>query len=361
MDELVLKTIIDSSQRPMSVTEEPVDIKFIYNQHHVCFYNTHHFGDTFFIQPFVKHICESNPNITFYYWFRVCHAAFDRIPNLVRLEPIDNDISSQITIENKNTKHHDFFHEEIVTVRDLCTFDYLGKSFISFNTCWNSFNTVYATDMDYLGLLLGFSNKMTILNNIFQFTLEFDFHNCNMFPELPLIQSTDRFTEWIQLNHNKNIVFIYNYEPRYVFYMSKNELNIIIGDICRSNPHVHIIVPQHDTIFDDIENITCCDRDFGFTENRSCTNLLQIEHVLQYCRLVVTLPSGSAWTFMNRHISSYDDKTTFYLLGDYTYYTKRLNNWYKYGTGKTNDIIQCVGINGLALMVRNFNYGVKII
>lgn len=367
MDDLVLRTIIDNSQRIISVTGEPVDIQN--TQYNVCFYNTHHFGDTFFIQPFVKHICDSNPTITFYYWFRVGHAAFNGIPNLIRLEPIEDDILCQIAIEHKNTKFFDFFYEEYIIGRDLCTFDYRGKSFISCNTCWNSFNTcvntVYVKDMDYLGLLLGFSNKMTMLNNIFQFSLDFDFHNHKMFPDLPLIPSTDRFSEWIKIftgvngqRCKKNLIFIYNYQPRYCMasFMSLHELNCIIGDICRSNPHVHIIVPQYNAIFEDIENITCCDRDFGFTEDRTCTNLLQIEHVLQYCRLVVTLPSGSAWTFMNKHISSYVNKTTFYLLGDYTFYSKRLNNWYKHGTGKPDDIIQCIGINEMAGLIRNFNY-----
>ena len=72
--------------------------------------------------------------------------------------------------------------------------------------------------------------------------------------------------------------------------------------------------------------------------------------------MVVTLPSGSTWTFMNRDISSYADRTIFYLWGDYEVYATKLNNWYKYGTGKTDDIIQCIGINELALLVRNFNY-----
>jgi hypothetical protein len=313
----------------------------------------------------VKHICHSNPTITFYYWFRVGHAAFDGISNLIRLEPIEDDISHQIAIENKNTKHFDFFYEEYVTVRDLCTFDYRGKSFISFNTCWHSFNTclnsVYVKDMDYLGLLLGFSNKMDMLNNIYQLSLDFDFHNYKMFPALPLVPLTDRFSEWIQIFQQrckKPLIFIYNYEPRYctASFMPIHQLNIMVGDICRSNPHLHIIVPRYNAIFVGIENITCCDRDFGFIEDRACTNLLQIEHILQYCRLVVTLPSGSAWTFMNRHISSYVDKTAFYLLGDYNYYSKRLNNWYKHGTGKPDNVIQCIGINEMAMVVRNFNY-----
>ena len=360
----VSKTIIDSSQRPMSVTGEPVNHKF--NQHHVCFYNTYHFGDIFFTQPAIKHICDANPNVTFYYWFSVGHAVYDGIPNLIHLEPIDDVISSKIITEkdsmryennniNMFEKYHHFFYEPYPLMsKDFSTFEYQEKSFIAFNTWW--WSIFYGEDMNHVCLLEGFKKKMNVLNNTFGLSLNFDFDNHKLFPELGLIQSTDRFSEWIQSNHDKNLVFIYNYEPRAVTFMDKQTINTIIGDICRSNPHIHIIVPRHDTIFDDIENITCCDRDFGFTENRSCLNLLQIEHVLQYCRLVVTLPSGSTWTFMNRDISSYSDRTIFYLWGDYEVYVKKLNNWYKYGTGKTDDIIQCIGINELTVLVRNFNY-----
>jgi len=59
---------------------------------------------------------------------------------------------------------------------------------------------------------------------------------------------------------------------------------------------------------------------------------------------------------MNRHISSYGDRTAFYLWGEYPEYAKRLNNWYRYAMGKTDNIIQCVGIHGLETLVRNFNY-----
>ena len=431
MDELVLKTTIDNSYRPISITGEPVNHKF--TQHHVCFYNTYHFGDIFFTQPAIKHICDANPNVTFYYWFSVGHAVYDGIPNLIHLEPIDDVISSKIITEkdsmryennniNMFEKYHHFFYEPYPLMsKDFSTFEYQEKSFIAFNTWW--WSIFYGEDMNHVCVLEGFKKKMNVLNNTFGMfsgaagvgkltndegrslesfglSMNFDFdnhtplniyngtpegvlsdvsratlpinqlkstdikdvrsnsnvHRCKMFPELGLIQSTDRFSEWIQLKHNKNLVFIYNYEPRAVSFMDKQTINTIIGDICRSNPHVHIIVPRYDTIFDGIENITCCDRDFGFTENRSCTNLLQIEHVLQYCRMVVTLPSGSTWTFMNRDISSYADRTIFYLWGDYEVYATKLNNWYKYGTGKTDDIIQCIGINELALLVRNFNY-----
>ena len=351
MDDLVLKTIVSSSQKPISVAGEHIDLTN--NQYHICFYNIYHFGDIFFTQPFVKHICDSNPNVIFYYWLLQGHAVYDGIPNLICLEH-DNDISSSIS-EKKNTTYYKFFYEEPQHfVRDLCTFDYRGKSFVAFNTWWSSL--YYAEDMDYLFLLAGFKKKMLIFKKIFEISLNFDFDNHKMFPELRMAPLTELFSEWISINDKKNLVFIYNYEPRYITFMPKKVLNGVICDICRSNPRVHIIVPQYDAIFEDIENITCCDRDFGFIENRSCTNLLQIENILQYCRLVVTLPSGSSWTFMNKHISSYADKTAFYIWGDYTYYEKQLNNWYKYGTNKKDDIIQCVGINNLNMLIRNFQY-----
>ena len=407
MDSLVFKTTIDNSYRHISVTGEPVDIANI--PYHVCFYNTYHFGDIYFTQPAIKHICDANPHITFYYWLTIGHAVYEGIPNLIHLEPIDDVISGKIITKKDNIKHqgntevfkkyHHFFYEPYPHInKDFSTFEYQGKSFIAFNTWW--WSIFYGEDMNYLCLLEGLKNKMNFLNNIFGLSLKYDFdnytplnilngtpegvpldvsratlpenqlkrtdifdvrsnsnvHRCKMFPELGAVPITNRFSEWIPQNCEKNLVFIYNYEPCAVSFMDKEHINVIISVICRSNPHVHIIVPRYDTIFDGIENINCCDRDFGFTENRSCTNLLQIENILQYCRLVVTLPSGSSWTFMNKHISSYADKTAFYIWGDYTYYEKQLNNWYKYGTNKKDDIIQCVGINNLNMLIRNFQY-----
>jgi hypothetical protein len=79
MNCIVSKTIIDSSCRPITITGEPVDIQTYpvaelplhkecseklvvggYEEdkppdqsthHHVCFYNTYHFGDIFLLNP----------------------------------------------------------------------------------------------------------------------------------------------------------------------------------------------------------------------------------------------------------------------------------------------------------------------
>ena len=368
-DEPVLKTIIDSSRKPMSVTDEPVDTKN--TRHHVCFYNFTHFGDIYFAQPFVKHICSANPDVTFYYWASVGHAAYEGIPNLIHLEPISHVVSSEVigdknliqyAIKYKNSyyKFNNFFYEPLLDyLRDFATFEYQGKTFIAFST----FNAWYRTyvyrlnDMEYIFLLAGFKTKMIMLADIFGLSLKFDFENHIMIPELPAIPMTDRFLTWLPQNRQKNLIFFYNYKPRSMWnFMNIEQINAIIVNICISNPHLHVIVPRYDDVFVGIENMTFCDRDFGFTENRTCLNLLQIEHILQYCRLVITLPSGSTWTFLNRRLLSCRGRTAFYLWGDYPEYAKKLNNWYKYATGKTDDVIRCVGIDDVGLLVRNFNY-----
>jgi len=372
-DEPVLKTIIDSSGKPMPVTDEPMPVTdepmpVTPPPYHVCFYNITHFGDFYFIQPFVKHVCDANPHITFYYWAVFGHAAYEGIPNLIHIEPISH-VESSETIGNKNVtvyamkyknshdKFYHFFYEPFPhTSKDFATFEYEGKSFIAFNT-WLRAWLYDVNDIDYLFFLATFKQKMMLLDDIFGISLNFDIENHKMFPELPATPMTKQFSTWLTRNRHKTLVFIYNYKPRSMGdFMNIEQINAVIRDICISNPHLHVIVPRYDEAFDGIENITSCDRDFGFTESRTCLNLLQNEHILQYCRLVVTLPSGSTWTFMNRHISSYGDKTAFYLWGNYPEYAKKLNNWYKYGTGKTNPIIQCVGIDEVGALVRNYPY-----
>jgi hypothetical protein len=364
-DEPVVKTIMNSSYESITITGERVDVRK--KKYNVCFYNAYHFGDIYFTHPCVKHICESNPDVTFYYWYLFGHSAFEGTPNLIHLEPIDsaknsrheisiNYISSSPENNGVYKKHHNLFYEIYPDFKkDFATFEFHGMSFVAFNTWWPSLYRI--NDMDYIFLLSSFKRKMMFFNEVFGLSLKFDFENHKMFPELPIVPMTDRFSAWLPQNREKKRVFIYNYEPRAVRgFMNVKQINAIIVNICISNPHLHVIVPRYDEAFDGIENVTFCDRDFGFTENRTCLNLVQIEHILQYCRLVVTLPSGSTWTFMNRHLSSYLGRTAFYLWGDYLEYAKRLNNWYRYAMGKTDNIIQCVGIHGLETLVRNFNY-----
>ena len=46
----------------------------------ICFHNPVQFGDLFFSSPFVRHICESNPSRTFYYFLHTGDYVFSGSP-----------------------------------------------------------------------------------------------------------------------------------------------------------------------------------------------------------------------------------------------------------------------------------------
>jgi len=323
----------------------------------ILFCSKAHFGDNFFSQPFVKHICDCNPNVTFYYYLILGHSFFENIPNLVNLESEFVD-KYNIKLESGNPPEDlindkDFFFNLIKEENgDLIEFEYKNKQMITFNI-WCSFLND-AKDVEVISLNRGFIRKINILNNRYNLNLNYGINNIELLPTILKKPDINSFLEWKStISENTPLIFAFNYIPRC---SEKIDINSILCKLSCEYPEVIFIVPNYYYLFDNISNIKCCDRDFNFIETRSCINLIQIEKILSSCKIIISLISGSNWIFFNRNFVNYETRPNIFFLhnsNNYTKYSGLMNHWYNTATLTNDEIIKNTNVNDIFLEIKS--------
>lgn len=299
----------------------------------LCFYNTQHIGDTFFFEPFIRNFCNNNKNHTFYIWLLYGYYLYNDISNLKKINTSDSNIYNKILISGEPpeeyTDNNDlkkmFIHNSNTP---LFEFMYKNETYIAINLWFR-----------VLGAVRNFQNddnmemNPLMINNKFYDIIQYINDNqsiqyinsmvtgINIIPKLPMIEVNNLFNNWL-LTNTKKICFFYNYKPRSITY------NIVYNDIIvyLSNTYTDyiIIVPRFEPQFTGISNIKCCDRDFNCIETPDCKNLVMIEQITRACNIIITLPCGASWLFLNTTILSQKNKK--YILSSIHYETK-LNKW----------------------------------
>jgi hypothetical protein len=317
----------------------------------VCFFSVQHFGDNFFAQPFIRNICKNNPDLSFKYWFFLGHFMFDNIEsNLSSLEHVQN-FNYTSTLINGNPPEDIISTDQ--TLKNLFisnektpyfVFSYNSSQYIAFNI-WGS--SLHSSDIDICSYSKGIKNNIDKINESFNMHIAYD-STINIENTMPKINDCDIsiFNKFYNENSDKKYVFIYNFKPRSLHYPI--QIDNIICNLATKYPHTIFIVPIYKPEYEKIANIKCCDRDFRCYVDISCKNLAMLSKIITQCNIVITLPSGSTWTFFNDKMST----QTFYIL-ESPEYAYRINDWYKLAYNSQTNILQNIRINDIETLIEN--------
>lgn len=317
----------------------------------ICFFSVQHFGDNFLSQPFIRNICKHNPNMLFKYWFFLGHFMFDNMENnLTSLENIPN-FSYTSTLINGNPPEDIIATDQ--TLKNLFInnektpyfmFSYNGSSYIAVNIWCSSYNLL---DVDFYNYSEGFYNNINNINTAFKMNITYD-SAINIENNIPKINNCDIsiFTNFYNSNADKKYIFFYNFKPRSLHYPIP--LDDIICSLAMKYPHIIFIVPIYKPEYENIVNIKCCDKDFGCFVDISCKNLAMLSSIITFCNIVITLPSGSTWTFFNDKMNT----QTFYIL-EWPEYACKINTWYKIAYNVHTDILQNIQCNDIEKLIEN--------
>jgi hypothetical protein len=317
----------------------------------ICFFSVQHFGDNFFAQPFIRNICKNNPELSFNYWFFLGHFMFDNMENnLCALETVSSfDYISTLINGNPpediiSTDQHlkNLFISNEKT--PYFVFSYNSSQYIAFNIWCSSLNSL---DIDVHSYINGIINNITNINNHFNMHIQYD-HTTTIENLIPKINECDisLFNKFYNENVGKKYVFMYNYKPRSLHYPI--QIDTVIVDLAIRYPHIIFIVPIYKSGYENIVNIKCCDRDFGCCVDISCKNLAMLSQIITFCNIVITLPSGSTWTFFNDKMNI----QTFYIL-EWPEYAYKLNNWYKLAYNLQTNILQNIQTSDIEKLIKN--------
>ena len=73
-----------------------------------------------------------------------------------------------------------------------------------------------------------------------------------------------------------------------------------------------------------------------------------LSSIITFCNIVITLPSGSTWTFFNDKMNT----QIFYIL-EWPDYAYKINTWYKIAYNVHTDILQNIQCNDIEKLIEN--------
>ena len=257
-----------------------------------------------------------------------------------------NDYFSDNIIDNQYENYiekDNILIEKLQNTEQNFIFTYNNEDYIGFN-CWclsvslgnsNSEMNVYNLENDFKNRLIEVIQKYNlnlIINKI---------NKIDLLPNIPNIITTS-FDNWYVSNTDKVLIYIYNYIPRSYNGLGSNIINNFIKYLANkyaSNNKILFIVPKYNIIFQNYKNILYCDLLFDSIEKPDCYNLLINNKIAQKCKIIITIPSGSTWLFLNNSITEQSSIKYMLTPNGYSKYVWYLNNWYKYCTNNMNNII----------------------
>jgi hypothetical protein len=320
----------------------------------ICFFLPKHFGDNFFAQPFVLNICRNNPDVQFKYWSVIGNFIYDdMINNLTCIEKIHT-YNYVGELANGSMPEYQLICDQALMNMFLInshtshfTFEYDNVEYIAFNL-WG--HILGCADVCIHGLKGAFQKGITNINNHYNLNIKYNASDNNLMPILKDV-SIDKFLLWKNDNSDKKYVFIYNYLSRSVF--NDVDINLFIKHCSFFFPNVIFIVPSFVDELSTLNNVKFCDKDFDCIVDRSCINLVMIEKIQTYCKVIFTFTSGSNWLFINNKLIYSSDIPKIYIINNESYSTK-LNEWYNVCRNSNDTVINSIdNINSVFNCIAN--------
>ena len=333
---------------------------------YICFYNPCNFGDAFFSSPFIRHICESNPSRTFYYFIPKGDYIFTGypLPNLHNLFT---------TVLNGNA---DSQKRVIQLIRNNIANRYVDYTlndarYVFFNIWCHALSCF---DLVFDGLKTGFTRSLDMINAQYHetFVVNPEIPNNKILPIVNIPKSIyihNGYRDWLMnwrggANGNGNgngngnarvLVFVFNFVLQSAVTHPYVMNDYIVG-LARMFPDTHtFMVPNHAPMFDMWPNIVCCDRQFEYSEaERSFRNLFILETIVRECDVIVTQYCGASWIWFNEHLVRYYDthKKPIYITHPVrdNDYAAKMNQWIRAaggGGGGDRDVVEFVALADL--------------
>jgi hypothetical protein len=320
----------------------------------------YHFGDTLFAQPFIKHVCDNNKNINFFYFILYGHALFRDINNLGHIDKYINSYNRRL-LNGEAPEKNTYIDRNLYDIlennkfKTNFTFYFNNKSYIAVNIWCIGMGCNNNEEMDIYALERNFFKNIDTINNIYNLNIIYNITNkIYTLPYLSVI-SIDRFIQWNNNNKDTKKILFYNYVTRSAHF--PYNLNNVIYQVANKFKDIIFIVPQFNQQLSNIDNIKFCDIDFDCIETPDCNNILMINQISELCDFIICPPTGGSWIFFNNNFQNIKNKV--YIIEttqDYEKtYTNKMNIWlnYAYNNSTNNKTIIHIHYNDIEGIINN--------
>jgi hypothetical protein len=291
----------------------------------ICFYNMNHLGDVYFSSIYINIICKLNNEINFLYYFICGDVFYEKIPNIQRINMIENSYKNNL---NNGSPPEELIDNEVLNLliqhdmQHKCAkiIEYNNKNILFVNT-WGASECLQHTDYDLESSKYSYERLIQKLNTDYNLNLKFEINLNESFKDIFKIEIDD----FSKLDNNtlfKNLhetIFIFNYRPRSICF----DVNILSNFIRELSKNYQIILSTYDNTFDNNENIKFFDKDFNIYPDPKCLNLIYIWEIASKCSKIILLETGSCWTFLHKLKVLKENQLFLFNSNDYI---NRLNN-----------------------------------
>jgi hypothetical protein len=296
----------------------------------LCFWSPCHIGDVYISSFFINYVCKMNPSISFSYYTINGDIFFTGIDNL---KIIDSDINRNYISDfsngsapenNSDNRWLNFLLDNVghnTHIKELIVND---KEYTFLNTWCIAMGH---DDFNFESAAVAWIKTFNVLNDNYGYSFNFNFDdvkdiiNTNTVPRPYTKENVQEFfTE--NRDKYKKIVFCYNYVPRSVAFVPENMSKYL--EFVSNNKETLLVLANHNDSLCMKENVFSCDNDFSIKNVQSCENLLDVWNVAKCCDEIITLPTGSSWTFFHDLLELRGKKL--YLLGNRDYLEKLNKN-----------------------------------
>jgi hypothetical protein len=282
----------------------------------ICFYNINHIGDVYFSSLFINEICNCNKDISFLYYFIQGDCFFESIPNIKRIDNLENVYKGKL---HNGSPPEDLLDKSILQILLHNNMQKTGSKIIKikgddilFVNTWCISYHLNHDDYEINSALKSYNNLILTINNNFGTSLNYNKTHIPSTDYLCMSQSK-------QYDGLEETVFIFNYYPR----SEQFDMNKLNNFILKESKTTKIILSIHDNVFGNNPNIKFVDKDFDIYPIPNCKNLIDIWEIASKCKKVILLPTGSSWTFLHK---IYNLKPQQLVMFNSSEYCNKLNN-----------------------------------
>ncbi len=308
----------------------------------LIFFNNFHIGDHLFCKSFIKQFCELNKDFDISLLINYNSFIFSDIPNLnIIISSDDKNYNNKSIINNTeilniiNINNTNYIHHSNIIKKFHPTINYFINDDIIYVNLWiASADNVENLSHKIIEANIAECNKyynfiISHINNKYNLNINL-INNIHEFPIIPYT-NIDNFLNFKLKEHNKKIIFYYNYNPKsnQIFNINHDENLKLLSN--KYNDYIICCAIKPNYSNDNIISI----ENFDYDMNITCENVAKSYYCALNSDIIFICDVGACWYYLNDEFQEKFNGISYHISNNNNYYYKLNNNY----TTKKNKMI----------------------
>jgi len=316
----------------------------------IVIYNNFNIGDTFFAQPFVRDIVESNKQYDFYFLCKFNTCVYTDVISGIKNVLDYPDLLQDFKIYNKdcNTEfygpicpHNFMIHHYQVEKKILFINTWIGNFIKDINRSphiLELYKNNNFEELNTVSYIKYYQNTLEDIYNNYNIMINYNPNYKMLLPSFPKLDNIilDRFSEF-KKQFNKKLVYLINYpgcSRQPLSFSSMTDFIHMINALIKKN--YIILLPYKEVellnykLYNNVKDMYFMSDEFNLTIDTTCRNLYYCTKFGNMCDITISFDTGRNYLYMNNEfINDFNNKINNnkkYHFGSHDLYNKNLLN-----------------------------------